>query len=75
MRSPLDGITVLDLTIESVVDNANGQFADFNTAVSCATGEPETGAGPGSASGGRGAAPIVLALLAAIAGGALLAGG
>ena len=36
---------------------------------------PQTGAGPDSASGGRDAAPIVLALLAAIAGGALLAGG
>ena len=58
-----------------VIDNPNGQFADFNPAVSCATGAPETGTGPDSASGGRGAAPIVLALLAAIAGGALLAGG
>ncbi len=36
---------------------------------------PQTGAGPASASGGRDAAPIVLALLAAIAGSALLAGG
>ncbi len=57
------------------IDNPNGQFADFNPAVSCATGAPETGAGPDSAPGGRDAAPIVLALLAAIAGGALLAGG
>ena len=65
----------LDALHRWVIDNPNGQFADFNPAVSCATGAPETGAGPDSASSGRGAAPIVLALLAAIAGGALLAGG
>ncbi len=58
-----------------VIDNPNGQFADFNPAVSCAIDAPVTGTGPNSASGGRDAAPIVLALLAAIAGSALLAGG
>ena len=57
-----------------VIDNPNGQFADFNPAVACTTAAPETGVGPVSSAGG-GQSGLFWAIAAALAGGAMLAGG
>ena len=59
-----------------VVDNPNGQFADFNPAVNCgeAKAAPATGTG-GYLAGGRSNAVIFLALLLSIAGAAAAFGG
>ena len=61
--------------LRAMPDLTDPQTAAFVGSMMPMTGAPETGTGPDSASGGRDAAPIVLALLATIAGGALLAGG
>lgn len=57
-----------------IVDNPNGQFTDFNPAVTCTTGAPVTGVGPLSSSSSS-LTMLPWSIAAALVGAMLLLGG